>query len=152
MPRTPLAAVLACVAALILSLPAQAAVIHRHVTDYHVRVGPDRQLELVPYTEVHVVQVPGVAPVPTYAPSSTSTGGCGGITPYPGGGECWAIPYYIVACESGGDLGAQNASSGAYGAYQLLGHGEYPGMPKAEQDAIAAGLWAGGAGRSNWVC
>jgi hypothetical protein len=83
--------------------------------------------------------------------AASSSGACGGITPYYGGGQCWAIPYDIVLCESGGSLTAQNPS-GAYGAYQLLGHGEYEGMSKAEQDAMAADLWAGGAGVSNWVC
>ena len=83
---------------------------------------------------------------------AASAGGCGGTTPYEGGGQCWAIPYDIVACESGGSYTSQNSSSGAYGAYQLLGHGEYAGMPPAEQDQIASDLYAGGAGRDNWVC
>jgi hypothetical protein len=94
-----------------------------------------------------------VAPAPvstSYAPAPTSSGGCGGTTPYAGGGSCWAIPYEIVACESGGDYEAYNPS-GASGAYQLMPeHG--CGTSVAEQDACAAELWAGGAGRSNWVC
>lgn len=66
----------------------------------------------------------------------------------------WAIPAAIVMCESKGSFTAQNPS-GAYGAYQLmptwwshLGRKPTP----AEQHAIAAKLWNGGAGRSNWVC
>lgn len=73
---------------------------------------------------------------------------CSGVTPYAGGGRCWAIPYEIIVCESGGDFSAYNPS-GASGAYQLMIGGQ--GTP-AEQDAAAAELWAGGAGRSNWVC
>lgn len=47
------------------------------------------------------------------------------VTPYYGCtklGICkwWAIPVYIVSCESGGDYSAQNSSSSARGAYQML--------------------------------
>lgn len=66
----------------------------------------------------------------------------------------WSIPAAIVMCESKGSFTAQNPS-GAYGAYQLmptwwshLGRKPTP----AEQHVIAAKLWNGGAGRSNWVC
>lgn len=55
----------------------------------------------------------------------------------------WA---YIINAESGGSLTATNASSGAYGAFQLLGHGEYSGMTLAEQINMAAALPAG-----SWV-
>ena len=73
------------------------------------------------------------------------------ITPY---GK-WAIPPYIVGCESGGAWGAYNPS-GASGPYQLLGWGAP--MPastprrKAQHHIIAARLWAGGRGASHWVC
>ena len=86
------------------------------------------------------------APAPTY---SSSGGGCGGITPYAGGGQCWAVPYSIVQCESGGQNVPNSSGSGANGYYQLMSGG---GGSKAEQDAAAARLWAGGSGAGNWVC
>lgn len=46
----------------------------------------------------------------------------------------------VIARESGGNLTAVNASSGAYGAFQLLGHGEYPGMTLGQQIAMASTL------------
>lgn len=55
----------------------------------------------------------------------------------------WA---YIINAESGGSLTATNASSGAYGALQLLGHGEYQGMTLGEQIDMARGL-----PRGSWV-
>lgn len=77
------------------------------------------------------------------------------IAPYPGGGTYWAVPYYIVLCESGGSWSAANPS-GAVGPYQLLGWGApYPARTwreKMENHRIAARVYAGGAGASNWVC
>lgn len=78
------------------------------------------------------------------------------IAPYSGpGGTWWAIPYSIVSCESGGSWSAYNPS-GASGPYQLLGWGApYPAntwKQKMANHRIAASVWAGGAGRSNWVC
>jgi hypothetical protein len=76
----------------------------------------------------------------------------------PSGG--WAIPYQIVLCESGGQNLSPN-SAGASGYYQILpstwkgAGGTGPAAylaSKAEQDAVASRLWAGGAGASNWVC
>ena len=72
----------------------------------------------------------------------------------------YSIPTYIVMCESGGNYRALNPSSGAGGAYQILpstwraygGSGLPHQASKAEQDRIAALIWAGGAGRSQWVC
>ena len=73
----------------------------------------------------------------------------------------FAIPKNIVMCESGGNYGALNPSSGAGGAYQLLpstyeglgGKYEAPHLaPKSEQDRLAAKLWADGQGRGNWEC
>ncbi len=84
---------------------------------------------------------------PTSSGTSTATGG-------------WAIPYAIVLCESGGQNLPPN-SAGASGYYQIMPatwRGEGGTGPaaylasKAEQDAIAAKLWDGGAGASNWVC
>jgi hypothetical protein len=72
----------------------------------------------------------------------------------------WAIPWEIVQCESGGQNLPPN-SAGASGYYQIMpatwkglgGKGPHAYLrPKAEQDAAAAKLWAGGAGASNWVC
>jgi septal ring factor EnvC (AmiA/AmiB activator) len=74
-------------------------------------------------------------------------------------GGPYSIPTYIVMCESGGDYGAVNPSSGAGGAYQILpstwelygGKGEPQNAPKAEQDRIAAEIWADSGGGA-WVC
>lgn len=74
-------------------------------------------------------------------------------------GGPFSIPSYIVMCESGGNYGAINPSSGAGGAYQILpstwelygGQGEPQDAPKAEQDRIAAQIWADSGG-SAWVC
>ncbi len=72
----------------------------------------------------------------------------------------WAIPYPIVLCESGGQDLPPN-SAGASGYYQIIpgtwrdfgGSGPAAYLaPKAEQDAIAARIWNGGSGASNWVC
>ena len=74
-------------------------------------------------------------------------------------GGPYAIPAYIVMCESGGNYGAVNPSSGAGGAYQILpstwegygGQGEPQSAPKAEQDQIAGEIWAD-SGPGAWVC
>ena len=76
---------------------------------------------------------------------------------YPGGP--YAIPTEIVMCESGGNYSALNPSSGAGGAYQIIpstweaygGTGSPHTAPKAEQDRIAAEIWAD-SGSSAWVC
>jgi len=74
-------------------------------------------------------------------------------------GGPFSIPSYIVMCESGGNYGALNPSSGAGGAYQILpstwklygGRGAPHEASKAEQDRIAAEIWADSGG-SAWVC
>lgn len=71
-------------------------------------------------------------------------------------GQRWAIPVGIVACESGGSWSAYNRS-GAAGPYQIMAmHGRpWPVTSEADKLAhhrIASRLYAGGAGRSNWVC
>jgi len=74
-------------------------------------------------------------------------------------GGPYSIPTYIVMCESGGNYGAVNPSSGAGGAYQILpstwelygGSGAPNEAPKSEQDRIAAEIWAD-SGSSAWVC
>jgi septal ring factor EnvC (AmiA/AmiB activator) len=71
-------------------------------------------------------------------------------------GGPYAIPTYIVMCESGGNYSALNPTSGAY---QILpstweaygGKGAPHEAPKAEQDRIAAEIWADSGG-SAWVC
>jgi septal ring factor EnvC (AmiA/AmiB activator) len=71
----------------------------------------------------------------------------------------WAIPEAIVMCESGGNYSALNPSSGAGGAYQILpstwqaygGEGLPHQASPAEQDAIAAQIWAD-SGPGAWVC
>jgi septal ring factor EnvC (AmiA/AmiB activator) len=77
-----------------------------------------------------------------------------------GPGGPWAIPWPIVQCESGGQNLPPNWA-GASGYYQILDTtwrglgGSTPHAyqaSKAEQDRLAARLWAGGAGAHNWVC
>ena len=71
----------------------------------------------------------------------------------------WAIPEYIVMCESGGNYHAVNASSGAGGAYQIMpatwrsygGQGLPQDAPPAEQDRIAALIWRD-SGPGAWSC
>lgn len=73
------------------------------------------------------------------------------LTPYNCGSHGWfAIPCYIVQCESKFDWGAYNPS-GAMGAYQLLGWVSR-GASREAQHRMAAKLWSGGAGASHWVC
>jgi hypothetical protein len=77
-----------------------------------------------------------------------------------GPGGPWAIPWPVVQCESGGQNLPPNSAT-ASGYYQItddtwqgLG-GSTPHAfqaSKAEQDRLAARLWNGGAGASNWVC
>jgi Transglycosylase-like domain len=74
-------------------------------------------------------------------------------------GGPYAIPTYIVICESGGNYSALNPSSGAGGAYQILpstwslygGQGAPQDASKEEQDRIAGEIWAD-SGPSAWVC
>jgi peptidoglycan hydrolase CwlO-like protein len=80
-----------------------------------------------------------------------------GATLYEGGP--YAIPTYIVMCESGGNYRALNPSSGAGGAYQILpstwrtygGQGLPHQASPAEQDRIAAMIWRD-SGPSPWSC
>jgi hypothetical protein len=77
-----------------------------------------------------------------------------------GPGGPWAIPWAVVQCESGGQNLPPN-SAGASGYYQMMPAtwkglgGSTPNAyqaSKAEQDRLAAKLWNGGSGASNWVC
>jgi predicted nucleic acid-binding Zn-ribbon protein len=71
----------------------------------------------------------------------------------------WAIPQAIVMCESGGDWGAVNPSSGAGGAYQIMpstwssygGSGSPEDASPEEQGRIAAQIWAD-SGSAAWAC
>jgi len=80
------------------------------------------------------------------------------VSAVPSGG--WAIPESVVMCESGGQNLPPN-SAGASGYYQILpstwrlfgGSGPAAYLAsKAEQDAVATRIWAGGNGAQNWVC
>jgi peptidoglycan hydrolase CwlO-like protein len=77
-----------------------------------------------------------------------------------GPGGPWAIPWAIVQCESGGQNLPPNYA-GASGYYQFIPStwrglgGSTPHAylaSKAEQDRLAARLWAGGSGARNWDC
>lgn len=86
------------------------------------------------------------------------------VTPFPGpNGSRWAIPWPIVACESGGNFSAYNGILGAGGAYQIIpptwaGYGGRRWAPAAHvasrsaQHIVASRIWAGGAGRGQWAC
>src|SRR5262249_19051040 len=74
-------------------------------------------------------------------------------------GGPYAIPSYIVTCESGRHYRPYNPSSGAGGAYQILpstwraygGEGLPQNAPKAEQDRIAGEIWQD-SGPTAWAC
>jgi hypothetical protein len=81
-----------------------------------------------------------------------------------GGGTRSAISCSIMWCESGGSYTARNPSSTAGGKYQILdsswvayGGASYADShpaavaPPAEQDRVAAAIWAD-VGSSAWVC
>ena len=95
----------------------------------------------------------------TTAPSGAG-GGAGGNGVPSGGGGSWAIPWAVVECESGGqNLPPNSATASGYyqfidSTWQAMG-GSTPKAylaSKAEQDRLAAKLWNGGAGASNWDC
>jgi peptidoglycan hydrolase CwlO-like protein len=77
-----------------------------------------------------------------------------------GPGGPWAIPWAIVQCESGGQNLPPNWAT-ASGYYQFI-ISTWKGLggstpqaymaSKAEQDRLAAKLWDGGRGASNWDC
>jgi len=87
------------------------------------------------------------------------------LLPYRGpDGRRWAIPWYIVRCESGGNFRARNPVSTAGGAYQIIdstwyayGGSRYADShpaavaPKREQHRVAARVLAG-QGLGAWEC
>jgi len=91
----------------------------------------------------------------TTTPTAPGSGGAG-IS----GSDGWAIPYPIVLCESGGQNLPPNGA-GASGYYQIIpgtwklfgGSGAQAYLAsRAEQGAVAAKIWNGGSGASNWTC
>jgi len=77
-----------------------------------------------------------------------------------GPGGPWAIPWAVVLCESGGQNLPPNGAT-ASGYYQMTdatwhslgGTTQHAYQaPKRLQDRLAAKLWSGGSGASNWVC
>lgn len=89
------------------------------------------------------------------------------VTPYPGpNGTYWAIPYYIVDCESGGNFQAYSTDfkgGGAYGildsTWPLYGGPELSGVSRADlakpiyQHIIAARIRDDvGINSSSWEC
>lgn len=94
-----------------------------------------------------------ITPAPTSASTAAASAG------YSAGGGGYSIPSGIVQCESGGNYGAVNPSSGAGGAYQILpstwqaygGQGLPENAPRAEQDRIAGEIYARQGG-SAWTC
>lgn len=78
------------------------------------------------------------------------SGACGGDLP----------PCSVLACESHGNLVAQNPHSTASGKWQILdstwaGYGGYERAmyaPEEVQDGRAREIYRNGAGRSAWVC
>lgn len=82
--------------------------------------------------------------------ASVGSGRCGGDLP----------PCSVMYCENGGKLTGKNPSSSASGKWQILdstwgGYGGYShaqDAPESVQDAKARQIYAGGAGRSQWVC
>ena len=131
------------------------------VTRYEIRretiPGPRRTLvrtKIVVKTVVKTVYVT-VAPQPTPTNPSQSTPTSSQPVVQSGGAAAC-----IRRLESGNDYFAQNPASSASGAYQFLDQtwqsvtglsGRAKDYPPATQDAAFEKLWAGGAGRSQWV-
>lgn len=103
-----------------------------------------------PTTTVAPVIPSATAPARSLQPVATTPAG-----PLLAYGE-WAIPEYIVGCETGYTYSwnAYNASSGAAGPYQLMPEwfgDDARNHSHAEQSAMAARIWNGGKGASNWA-
>lgn len=110
----------------------------------------------------------GVPCTRSFAPPAPEPAQTASAPPASPSGRC-AIPDYICQRESGFDPYAVNSTGcsgrGCYGKYQFdpitwdnvarqMGRGDLVGnyLPsEADQDAVAAYLWAGGAGCSHWA-
>jgi hypothetical protein len=80
------------------------------------------------------------------------------VAPFPGPGDTWwAIPYYIVSCESYGGRWDVVSYDGGYGPYQFTGWGGRFAWPvrtaedKLTHHRLARFLWTT-YGSSQWVC
>lgn len=113
------------------------------VTNTEARLQAERQ------AAIEAQQRSEPSPDPSYD-SGGGSGRCGGNLP----------PCSVMECESGGDPTAQNPNSSASGKWQVIdstwnNYGGYPSAasaPESVQDAFAAQLYAGGAGRGHWSC
>lgn len=122
--------------------------------DHRTRIASDAELARSIRTFRRWLAPPiGMASATDSTPFSYTTS-----QPQNAGGK-WAIPSYIVRCESGGNYRARNPS-GAGGAYQIMpgtwtaygGSGSDPASASpAEQDRVAAKIYAA-EGASPWVC
>jgi LysM repeat protein len=90
-----------------------------------------------------------VAPAQTTTTQTSSNGGSVAQQMAAKTGVSAATWQAIINRESGGNGSAVNASSGAYGYFQLLGHGEHAGMSAAEQVNMAASVYKA-QGMSAW--
>ncbi len=101
-------------------------------------------------------------PAPVALPAKSKRSGTVGAAARYGSGACGGDlpPCSVLACESGGNLTAENPHSTASGKWQILdstwgGYGGYSRAmyaPEEVQDERARQIYAGGAGRSAWVC
>jgi len=79
--------------------------------------------------------------------------------PYTGGGQRWALPYYIVVCESGADYhvgfagayGLLTATWAQWGGPALAGTSTAGAAAPKHQDIIAHRVWTD-VGPSGWEC
>ncbi|MBF7124230.1 LysM peptidoglycan-binding domain-containing protein [Pediococcus pentosaceus] len=90
-----------------------------------------------------------VAPAQSSTTTSSSNGGSVAQQMAAKTGVSAATWQRIINRESGGNANAVNASSGAYGYFQLLGHGEHAGMSASEQVNMAASVYKA-QGMSAW--
>lgn len=110
-----------------------------------------------PSTTATTEPIPDTTPetVPVTRPRATVPATTPATTPAYVTSDEWAIPTYIVMCESGGRWDAYNPSSGASGPYQMLplhfGGALAMNQSHEAQHAKAAQLWNGGRGRSHWA-
>jgi peptidoglycan hydrolase CwlO-like protein len=132
----------------------RAAAARRRVTLVHIQSARAAALQVTRANRVHLESRVRAVEARLAAEAARAAS----VSSAPGGP--WAIPSAIVECESGGQNLPPN-SAGASGYYQILpstwkgSGGSGPAAwkaSKAEQDRVAASLWNGGRGASNWVC